>query len=55
MQIGKVIALPEEIHLWLREKFPGKNWVDWKVAFDKAFSNTNLKGQWAEIDNPITD
>lgn len=45
-QLGKVMALPEEIHNWLGERFPHKKWLTWKSSVDDAFSNIYLNGKW---------
>lgn len=54
-QLGKVMALPEEIHYWLEEKFPTKQWTTWKNSIDTAFSNIYLNGKWELAANHIND
>lgn len=54
-QLGKVMALPEEISSWLKEKFPAKKWTTWKINIDAAFSNTYLNGSWDMANSHITD
>lgn len=54
-QLGKVMALPEEIHHWLEETFPTKTWVTWKESVDKAFSYIYLNGRWELSATHIND
>ncbi|MRT06976.1 hypothetical protein GJV05_03010 [Pantoea agglomerans] len=54
-QLGKVLALPEEIDLWLEENYPHKNWGAWKSAVESAFSQIHLNGQWASSANHLND
>lgn len=54
-QLGKVMALPEEIHLWLEETFPTKKWITWKESLDNAFASIYLNGKWELSANHIND
>lgn len=54
-QLGKLMALPEQINLWLTEKFPTKDWVEWKSAVDSTFSKIHLNSQWASTVSNLND
>ncbi|MGC8342255.1 hypothetical protein [Pantoea ananatis] len=54
-QLGKVMALPEEINIWLLETFPTKSWVTWRSSVEAAFSNINLNGKWEMSASHLND
>lgn len=54
-QLGKVMALPEEISKWLIENLPNKKWETWRTAVNKAFAQIHLNGQWASVGNHLDE